>query len=155
MKKILVMAALSVLSTSAFSATSGTLLLRGTVPLNLSLAVTAEAGASTLDLTATTSDLKVATINEKSNSKTGYKITVSSVNAGKLKRTDGTEVFSYTLKYGGSSVALASATDVVVSNTAGVANTNKDVTISYSGAAADTMVEGAYEDTLSFTIAAN
>lgn len=155
MKKIALITTLLTLTSASFAATSGNLILRGTVPLNLSILVTPEAVAQTLDLTTTQSDLKVASINEKSNSKTGYKITVSSLNAGKLKRTDGSETLTYTLKYGGSAVALASATDVVVSSSAGLANTNKDVTISYTGAATDTMVQGTYEDTVSFTIAAN
>lgn len=155
MKRLLLATSFLLLTSASFAATSGNLTLRGTVALVHSLTLTAESGAVLLDLSQNAVDLKVATINEKSNSSSGYKISVSSTNAGKLVRAGGTESVTYTMKYGGSAVSLATATDVVISSTAGLANANKDVTISFTGAAADTMVQGAYEDTVSFTIAAN
>jgi hypothetical protein len=155
MKKLLMATALLTLTTSTFAATSGTLLLRGSVPRILSITVTGETIAQTLDLTTNKTDLKVATVNEKSNSKTGYKITVASANLGKLKRTDGSEVFTYTMKYGNQAVNLGSSQDLVISNVAGTVNVNKDVSVSYTGVAQDSMVEGTYEDTVTLSIAAN
>lgn len=155
MKKFAIVASLLALSTSSFAATSGTLLLRGSVQRVLSISVTADSIAQTLDLSTNKTDLKVATVNEKSNSKSGYKVSISSANLGKLKRTDGAEVFSYTMKYGTQAVNLGSAQDLVISSTAGTANVNKDVSVSYTGIAQDLMVEGTYEDTVTFTIAAN
>jgi hypothetical protein len=157
MKKSLVVTALIALSTSpAFSATTGTLLLQGVVAKKVAIVVTAAAVASALDLETSQTDLKVATVNEQSNSKTGYKVTIASTNLGKLKRTDGAEVFAYTLKYGGSNVGLTTAagTTFTTSSAASV-NVNKDLNVSYSGVAAESMVEGTYADTLTLNIASN
>lgn len=157
MKSLLAATALVVFSsTQAFSATTGTLLLQGVVAKKVAIAVTAQSVASALDLENTQSDLKVATVNEQSNSKTGYKVTISSANLGKLKRTDGAEVFAYSLKYGGSAVGLSTATgSSFTSSSATVVNVNKDLAISYTGVAESSMVEGTYADTLTLNIASN
>lgn len=157
MKKLFAVTALLALTTtSTFAATSGTLLLQGIVAQKVSVTVTAQSVASALNLSATQSDLKVGSVNEQSNSKTGYKLTISSANLGKLKRTDGSEVFAYSLKYGGSSVALSTAAGTTITNNIGaVVNVNKDLNVSYTGVAAETMVEGTYQDTLTLNIAAN
>ena len=152
MKNLLVLSLL--MSTSVFSATTGTLLLQGIVPQKISLIVTPIASASGLDLSASQTDLKVATVNEQSNSKTGYKVTVTSANLSKLKRTDGPEVFAYTMKYNGSAVALTSAAGTTVTSASTNANVNKDVSITYAGIAPELMVEGTYNDVVTFTIAA-
>ncbi len=157
MKKLLIATTLLTLTTTSFAATSGTLLLQGIVAKKVSIVVTPQAVASALVLETSQTDLKVATAVEQSNSSTGYKVTVSSANLGKLKRTDGSEVFSYTLKYGGASVGLSTAAGSVVTNSssASVVNASKDLAISYTGVAAETMVEGTYADTLTVNIASN
>lgn len=157
MKKLLVaVTTLAITSTSAFSATTGTLLLQGIVAKKVAIAVTAQSVASALDLETTQADLKVATVNEQSNSKTGYKVTITSANLGKLKRTDGAEVFAYTLKYGGSAVGLSTAAGSSFNNaSAAVVNVNKDLAISYTGVSESLMVEGTYADTLTLNIASN
>lgn len=156
MKKLLIAATLLTLTSTSFAATTGTLLLQGVVAQKISVSVTPAAGASTLDLASNQTDLSVATVNEISNSKTGYKMTITSANLGKLKRTDGSDVFSYSLKYNGSAVALGTTAGTTITNSsASAVNANKSVTISYTGAAAETMVEGTYADTVTFTIAAN
>lgn len=157
MKKLLIATSLLTLTTTSFAATSGTLLLQGIVAKKVSIVVTPQAVASALVLETSQTDLKVATAVEQSNSSTGYKVTVSSANLGKLKRTDGSEVFSYTLKYGGASVGLSTAAGSVVTNSssASVVNVSKDLAISYTGVAAETMVEGTYADTLTVNIASN
>lgn len=156
MKKLFLASAFLALSTSSFAATTGTLLLQGTVVQKISLAITPQAIASTLDLSTTQTDLAVASVNEQSNSKTGYKLTIASANLSKLKRTDGSDVFSYTMKYNGSAVALTSVAGTTITNaSAASANVNKSVTISYTGIAPELMVEGTYADTVTFTIAAN
>lgn len=157
MKKLLSATALLVLTTSAaFSATTGTLILQGVVAKKVAIVVTAQSVASALDLETSQVDLKVATVNEQSNSKTGYKVTITSANLGKLKRTDGAEVFSYTMKYAGAAVGLSTAAGTIFTNSSAAAvNINKDLAISYSGVAAETMVEGSYADVLTLNIAAN
>lgn len=156
MKHFLLATTLLTLSSVSFAATTGTLLLQGVVAQKIRVTVTAAAAASTLDLSSNQTDLNVATVNEVSNSKTGYKMTITSANLGKLKRTDGSDVFSYSMKYNGSAVSLGTAAGTTITNSSAAAvNANKSVTISYTGAAAETMVEGTYADTVTFTIAAN
>jgi hypothetical protein len=157
MKKLLIATTLLTLTTTSFAATTGSVLLQGIVAKKVSITVTAEAVASALVLETTQADLKVATAVEQSNSKVGYKVTVTSANLGKLKRTDGSEVFSYTLKYGGAAVGLSTSAGSVVTNSASasVVNVSKDMAISYTGVAAETMVEGTYADTLTVNIASN
>ncbi len=78
---------------TSMAATTATLLLKGTVPQVLSIAVTAEPVASNLPLATTQSNTKVASVNERSNSNTGYKVTISSANQGKLVRSGGSQQF--------------------------------------------------------------
>jgi hypothetical protein len=155
MKKFILVATLAITSTT-FAATSGILVLQGVVAQKLSIAVTPATAASSLDLSTSQTNLTVASINEKSNSKTGYKVTITSANAGNLKRTDGADVFAYTMKYGGTAVGLTgSGTTFGQSTSTGSVNVNKDLAISYTGIAAESMVEGTYADTLTLNIAAN
>ena len=155
-KLILTTALLTLTSGSLLAATSGTLLLQGVVPQKVSITVTSQAVASALDLSTSQNDLVVASVNEKSNSKTGYKVTITSANLSKLKRTDGADVLAYTMKYNGSAVALTSAAGTTLSSSSAAAvNVNKSVAVSYTGVAAESMVEGTYADTVTFTIAAN
>lgn len=154
MTKVLLASLLLAVSSHSFAATTGTLLLKGQVGQVLSISVAAEAIASTLPLDVTQLDTKVATINEKSNSSTGYKVTVSSANLGSLKRTSGTELFPYSLKYGGQQVNLSAAQSFSYPTSATV-DVNKDVTIAYTGVPAGSMVAGEYVDTVTFEISAN
>ncbi|MGZ3787304.1 MAG: fimbrial protein [Bacteriovorax sp.] len=156
MKNIILASALFTLASTSFAATTGTLLLQGVVAQKISVTVAPQAVASTLDLSTSQTDLAVASVNEKSNSKTGYKVTITSANLGQLKRTDGADIFSYTMKYDGSAISLSSAAGTTIANSAASSvNSNKSVTISYTGMAAESMVEGAYADTVTFSIAAN
>lgn len=160
MKKLLIATSLLTLTTtSAFAAVSGTLLLKGSVGRVLSIAVTADTAVSSyLDLGTTKSNLKVATVNEQSNVVTGYNVKITSANKGKLKRTGGSETFSYQMTYADAAVSLVGATTgttfVTPASSAGV-NINKDVKISYTGIPAVSMIEGEYTDTVTFSIAAN
>lgn len=152
MKKLVTLLALTtVLSTQA--ATVGTLLLQGVVTKKLSITVTANSSASALDLTQSQTDLVVASVNERSNSNSGYKVNVKSSNLGKLKRSGGSEVISYTLKYGSNSVDLSTAAGQTFNNAgAAIANVNRDVKVSYAGVAEESLVEGTYADTVTFEI---
>lgn len=142
------------LSFSSLAATSDTLLLKGNVPSRVSIDVSAEAIASNLPLDITQTNTKVASVNEKSNSNTGYKVTISSANNGSLVRDGGSEQFAYSLSYDGSALDLSNSVEQVHSSAAAV-NVDKDVTISYTGIDAEEMVEGDYSDIVTFAIAAN
>ena len=154
MKTALIALTALTLSTTTFAATSGTLLLKGQVGQVLSILVTPEAIAATLPLDQSQVDTKVATVNEISNSNTGYRVTISSANLGNLLRSGGSELFAYSMKYNGSAVDLA-APDTFSNSTAASVNVDKDVLISYTGVPAANMVAGEYSDTVTFEIAAN
>lgn len=156
MKKVIAITTLLTLaSTSSMAATTGTLLLKGVVAKKIAIVVTSQSVASALDLETSQTSLKVGTVNEQSNSKTGYKVTITSANSGKLKRTDGPEVFSYDLTYGGANVGLAAGGSVFSNPAVAAVNVSKDLNIAYTGVAAESMIEGAYTDTLTLNIASN
>lgn len=138
-------------SSMALAATSATLQLKGTVQQLLDISIQAEGAATNLNLTQNAANLKVATLTEKSNSSTGYKVTVSSQNQGKLK--NGNAQFSYTIGYNNQQLTLTSPQ--TQSYSAGAYNVQRDVTISYTGQAQENLVAGDYTDTLTFSIAAN
>lgn len=154
--KNLFTAALILASASSMAATTGTLLLTGTVAEEVAILVTPEAAATTLDLSASPTALKVASVNEKSNSNTGYKIAVKSANGGLLEN-GALDSLAYQISYdGGSAISPTTADqDVKTVSTAGVYDADSDVNISYTGKPAAQMVEGTYSDTLTFTISAN
>lgn len=154
MKTLLFLSAL-LISNAAMSATSGTLLLSATVPRIVSILVTPAPVSSALDLSVTQTNLKIGVVNEKSNSRTGYKGSVRSANRGKLKRTDGSEVLPYSLSISGAVIDLSTAagSSYFFYNTQ-LYDTNRDMFISYTGQPAESMVEGIYNDTLTFEISA-
>ncbi len=141
---------------STLAATTGTLVLTGTVPQVLSITVTPLGIASILDLTTTQTDLTVGNIQEDSNSNTGYKISASSANNMKLIRSGGTEFIAYTFKYGATAYVLTPSDQVVKTvGTAGVYSNTTAAKISYTGVASASMVQGSYTDTITLTIQAN
>lgn len=155
MKKILTLAFASMTLTSAIAATTGSLLLKGSVPRLLDITVTANSTASALPLNTTQTNTLVAVVNEKSNSNTGYKVSISSGNLGKLvHQSVASSSINYTLRYNSQSVNLATGQTFTYSSAA-AANNNRNVDISYTGVAHDLLIEGDYSDTVTFTIAAN
>lgn len=143
------------LSQAGFSATTGNLLLKGTVPELLAITVTPEALASSLPLDTTQTDSKVATINEQSNSNTGYQVSISSTNLGKLVHESvGSSSINYSLKYDGNTVDLANGDSYTYATSSSV-DVDRDVEISYTGVPHTQLIEGDYTDTVTFTISAN
>jgi hypothetical protein len=154
MKKFFILA-VAFAASASFAATSGTLLLKGTVPRSIAIVVTAESIAANLPLNVTQSNTKVAVVNEKSNSSTGYKVSVASANAGKLvHQSVASSSVNYSLRYNSNAVNLASGQTFTYA-TGGLANVNRNVDISYIGVPHESLVEGQYSDTVTFTIAAN
>ncbi len=142
------------LASSAFAATSATLQLRGTVPARLSIELISDTPAGTLDLETTQTDLLVAQTREKSNSKTGYKVNISSTNVGELvSEEDASSTIAYTLKYDGNAVDLSGDEFSYAYPTPG--NNDRDVEISYTGVDFEDLVEGVYGDDVTFVISAN
>lgn len=144
--------------------TTGTLVLRGTVPAILEVAVEPEAVASSLDLSIDVSDLHVATVTERSNNRGGYTITLESANAAAAGTPDGVflstdsnndDALTYSITYDGNAVVFSGGSVVVadVNGRTGALGTSRDVRISYTGSA-EFLYADEYEDTLTFTIAA-
>ena len=154
MKKTAIALALTSLTVSSFAATSADLILKGLVAPILEISIAHETVASNLDLSAAASAVKVATLTEKSNYHTGYKIKAKSTNSGKLVNVNDNNSFvSYSLTYNGSNVPLnSSATQVY--NTNNLKGTyTKELKISYN--APSGLSAGSHEDTVQFTIEAN
>jgi hypothetical protein len=162
MKWIVAVVALLVAAFPGFSATTGTLVLQGTVPGILEITVAPQPAASALDLTSNQTNLLAANVTERSNRKAGYTVTLQSANAGAgnaffFKSADplNLDTLAYTLSYDGAPVALAAGTALISDASAKTpaAGAVKGLAISYSGAASY-LNEDAYADTLTFTITA-
>lgn len=153
MKKLITLM-LATISFSSFAATQADLLLKGLVAPVLEISIAHETVASNLDLGQSASNIKVATLTEKSNYATGYKISALSVNGGKLVNVDDTNSFvNYNLTYNGSQIALnTSATQIyTTSNLKGTFT--KELKISYNQPS--NLSAGSHEDTVQFTISHN
>ena len=154
MNKFLVLMALTSINT--FAANTGSITISGTIPVTTAITVTAEGDADNLNLSQNATNKKVATVREMSNSLRGYSVHLSSANAGKLKNGSLGEI-TYTAKYAGSNVTLSTSPVRVTNqgNQSSVIGVNKDFNISYTGISAESLMEGSYSDTLTFTISAN
>ncbi len=156
MKTIIPLLIFILISLSANGATTGSALLQGKVQTRVSIEVFPESIATTLDLSTTQTDLKVASYREKSNTILGaYRVTFTSVNLGKLKRTDGAEVFPYTLKYDGNTLNLSTTSGTSYDRwSIFPVNILRNLTISYTGKPLEQMVAGTYQDTITLQITA-
>jgi hypothetical protein len=152
--KLFISIVLSISTTICLAGTTSTLILRGTIAEVLDVEVAPEAIATNLPLTISQTHTKVARVLENSNSSTGYKITISSANQGKLIRVSGTQQFPYSLQYDGVDLNLVNPVELIRANTETV-SAQKNLTISYSGVEESSMVAGDYADTITFSISAN
>jgi hypothetical protein len=134
---------------------TGELLLQGEVSQVLSIGITPDAGAKTLNLNVTETGKIVATITERSNKKGGYTISFTSANGGELKSVDptNTDTVPYQISYGTFSAkpTLAASDAVISTGRATGTGITRNVTISYV-IPADLIFADEYSDTLTFTI---
>ena len=145
----------------AVAATTGSLALSGTAPGILEITVTGVTGYQALALSTDVTDLKIATVVEKSNKYGGYTVLVESSNAvanvtgPSLDSAVTGEKLSYSLKYDSAAVAFTTGSSLITDSASKTpkAGTSKEMTISFAGADAN-LAEGTYTDTLTFTIAA-
>ncbi len=156
-QKAIIGSTLLLISGLMMAATTGTLALQGSIAQVLSLTITPVSGVNNnLDLSTNKINLVVGAVQEVSNSATGYKILLTSANAGKIKHTTNAAFVNYTARYNGSAVTLSTTAQTIFNQgTVAAYNVSKNFDISYTGVAAATMVEGTYTDTLTFTIQAN
>ena len=153
MKKILqAILCMLVIGGLIFGATSGSITLTGTVSAQVSIEIV-EVNLP-LDLDTSATDLKVATVTERSN--TGYTIELTSVNGGKLIGAAFSEELTYTATYDDVSVLLKAVAQEIVSagTRTGGTGVAKDFDISYTIVPFELAVD-TYTDTLTLTIIAN
>ena len=153
MKKLITLS-LAALSFSSFAATQADLILKGVVAPILEISIAHETVASNLDLSQSASNVKVATLTEKSNYATGYKISARSTNGGKLVNvSDANSFVNYSLTYNGSNVPLTTAATPVYSTSNLKGTFTKDLKISFNQPS--NLSAGSHEDTVQFTISQN
>lgn len=151
--KLIVLITTILLSLQSIAATSGTLILKGTVPSVLELVVNPETLAMNLPLDITQTNSLVGTVTEKSNSSTGYSVSITSLNQGKLvHETETSSVVNYSLRYNTSIVDLVNGSSFS-EPTKGLKT--RDLEISYTGVPHENLYAGDYSDTLTFTMTAN
>lgn len=149
-------------SLASYGQQTASLTLSGTVDRTVAVTVTPQNNYNSLDLVNGETEKTVAIVNERSNDKTGYSVTLTSMGAGTTGRaqlrpaTPGNpDTIPYSLKYAGATVSLVQGTANLTTSggrTSGTgANNVLAVTIpSSSGINADT-----YADTLQLTIQGN
>jgi hypothetical protein len=142
---------------SSLAASSGNLLIEGTVTAVNDITITPNPNATNLDIVAGETNKLVVSVSETSNNLSGYQIKMSSANAGKLiHSTDNTKMTDYTVSYDGASAVALSATEQTVktvSSLSGLTTVSSDVTVSVT--AYPTAPAGVYQDTITIAIVAN
>ncbi len=155
---IAVAVALVATALTSLAQTSGNITISGTVANNTRITVASQSGYDSLNIAGGESGKLVAIVNERSNARLGYTVTLRSLNAGTGARaflkgsTGNTEEVDYTMTYGGSGVTLgsgvATVTDANAKTTGAGVDKNLVVAIVATYVNADT-----YTDTLTLTIA--
>lgn len=139
----------------AWGASTGQVLLKGTVPSLASIVVNAEPIASALPLNVSQNRTLVATSVETWNSHNGAKVQVSSLNQGFLvHETITSSKIAYVLRYRNFNVNLASG-EIFNTNQPGPRTLTRDLEISYTGVPHASLFEGDYTDIVTLTISSN
>lgn len=149
MKTYLILASL-LITLTVNAGTTAILYLKGTVPYILDISIAPESTATNLDLSQSYTNLLVATLSERSNSLTGYTVTITSANQGKLM--NGTAFVPYQLSYGDNNVNLING-EILTWDFTSAAPVNRNIKVTYTGS--ETLAAGDYTDTVTFTIASN
>lgn len=161
MKSLLFIAA-GLIASSSYAAysPSATLVISGTVLAINELEITPNADATALNITGGETNKLVATVSERSNSFTGYKITMKSANASKLVNaadSSGNTFTPYTVTYNNDPTVITLTTaDQVVKTQASLSaltTVSSDVKVSVTAKAG--APAGTYSDTITISIAAN
>lgn len=137
------------------AASKGSLYLVGKIKVLVDIYVDPVLGsADTLDVVNGETSRLIANVQESTNNKAGYRIEMTSVNAGNLKHSDGTSQVAYTIAYDGGTAAAPGAvgTPVTVKTTAAAGTDTSPVNINITGVPA--AAAGVYTDTLIFAIVA-
>lgn len=142
---------------SAVAATSGTLLISGTVATVYNLTITPNSDATNLNITGGESAKLVGQVTEQSNATNGYSIKMKSANGGQLVNGSNANIkTSYKVGYSGqSSVTLSTSDQTVktVSALTGLTSASSDVKVDVT--AIPNAAAGTYSDTITVSIVAN
>lgn len=143
---------------SAFAASSGTLLLQGTVSSVNDIVVTPNTANNTsLNIVDGETGKNVASVLETSNNLAGYSISISSATGGELRHTvDASKKTTYKISYDGNTSVTPSISGTTVKNVSslsGLTNDTSDVAVDVDAFA--TAPAGVYSDTLTISIVAN
>jgi hypothetical protein len=145
-------------SAPVWAASSGTLLLQGSVAAVNDIVVTPVAGVNTtLNITGGVANLTVANVSETSNDLLGYKIMMSSANAGELRNaSDATKKTTYTVAYDTGSAVAPTASPAQVKNVSSLAGlTTNASAVKVNVTAYPTAPAGTYSDTVTLAIVGN
>ena len=153
---------------SASSAFAADVILSGSVGAITTVTTTTAQGLGTFLGSAGLTDFAVTTATEKNNVTAGYKITVSSANAAAATSgsrdvsklinaaNSGTPI-TYTMKYGGTDVALVATTGAFTIDRTTTVNTPDGVEkiLTVSTSAATGALAGTYADTITLSVVAD
>jgi hypothetical protein len=127
----------------------------------VSIVVTQVNPSSSLDLTVNANNLKVADVQEISNSKTGYRVTLTSAHAGNLRNSGANgniiKDVAYSATYDGQPVVLSNSPQEItryVNESGQPSSLSKSFNITYAGSPEESLPSGTYQDDLVFEIAA-
>ena len=141
-----------------YAASTGTLLLSGTVAVVNDIVIT-PSNNTTLNILSGEVAKNVGSVAETSNNVLGYKIYMYSNNAGELQHTgDNSKKTTYQVSYGGGSYVtpplVGSPVQVKnVSSLSGLTTNNSTVLVNVTAYAS--AISGTYTDTITFSIVAN
>lgn len=148
---------LFIITLTANAASTGNLLIQGTVASVNDIIVTPVTGVyDTLDIVNGETST-IASVSETSNNLTGYKINLSSANGGELRNTlNSSKKTTYTIGYNGASHVSVTTTPSQVKNVSSLpALTTNTSAVQITVVAYPAAPAGTYQDTLTFTILAN
>jgi len=134
---------------------SATLTLSAVVNEAVSIRISPKENVTNLDLHTTQVDIPVATIYETSNSSTGYVVKARSENNSKIKNANSDNGVPYFIKYGGGESVSLSQIDKTLKeeNVGGIhSSVPREVSLSFKGVPATSLVSGIYNDVITFTI---
>lgn len=140
-------------SIPSFAATTASLSLSGVVAPVTAITVTADPNAANLPVGSSVTGMKIAVVNELSNDKAGYSVSLATANGGLLKEVAGSDSLAYSLSYNGNAVVFSAGSALIsdVSSRTPGSGSSKDLAISFSSAFLNA---DSYTDTLTFTISA-
>lgn len=148
----------TLLSTNAIAASSGTLIVSGSVAVVNNIVITPNTTNNTsLSITGGETAKNVASVSEQSNDPLGYKIFISSVNGGELRNiTDPTKKTTYTISYDGAAASAPTTVAVQVKNVTSLTALTTDISaVTINVVALPAALAGTYSDTITLAIVAN